>query len=467
MIELLDEALAEAAGDDARSARILAFRSLIHMLSADVRAALADARTALEKAERVGDPTLLAVAIAQVGHAETWTAEITPALLERGTEIEQRLELHLGFADSPRFFLARLLVRLGELDRARALLGELDADAESRGDEHTRFQVNLAMSMLEWYAGRWDRALDHAGILAHELGEPRGMYRAWVGRVQALVEADLGLVEEARASAEEGLRVSRSISFEYFVVLCLGVLGRVELALGNLEGAAGYLRDLPGRLLAGGLNDPSQPVWSDAIETLTTLGELELAGTYLESYELHAQRFGSPLAMEGVLRCRGLLTAAEGDLDRALATFELALSEQPEPVWPFERARTLLCLGMVRRQAQQKRAARETLEQALAIFEELGARLWAEKARAELKRISGRRTSADELTETEQRVAELAAQGRTNKEIAAELFMGVSTVEAHLSRVYRKLGLRSRTELAGRITPRDEAFKLMDEGAQV
>ena len=123
---------------------------------------------------------------------------------------------------------------------------------------------------------------------------------------------------------------------------------------------------------------------------------------------------------------------------------------------------------MVRRQAQQKKAAREALEQALAIFEELGARLWAEKARAELRRISGRRPTSDELTETERRVAELAAQGRTNKEIAAELFMGVSTVEAHLSHVYRKLGVRSRTELAGRISSaRGETVKTGDERAEV
>ena len=128
-----------------------------------------------------------------------------------------------------------------------------------------------------------------------------------------------------------------------------------------------------------------------------------------------------------------------------------ARSPTPSP-FPLEHARTLLCLGMVLRQAQQKKASREALDQALAIFEELGARLWAEKARAELRRISGRAPASDELTETERRVAELAARGRTNKEIAAELFMGVSTVEAHLSRVYRKLGVR-RAGLAARLAP--------------
>jgi DNA-binding CsgD family transcriptional regulator len=116
---------------------------------------------------------------------------------------------------------------------------------------------------------------------------------------------------------------------------------------------------------------------------------------------------------------------------------------------------------MARRQAQQRRAAREALEQALAIFEQLGARLWADKARAELKRISGRQPASDDLTETERQVAALAAQGRSNKEIASELFMGISTVEAHLSHVYRKLGIRSRAGLASRLAvPRDEAAQI-------
>ena len=119
---------------------------------------------------------------------------------------------------------------------------------------------------------------------------------------------------------------------------------------------------------------------------------------------------------------------------------------------PFDRARTLLALGTVQRRAKQRADARRTLETALALFEELGAALWTERARAEIARLGGRRArDRDELTETERRIAELAASGRSNREIAGELFVSERTVEANLTRAYRKLGVRSRTELARRL----------------
>jgi DNA-binding CsgD family transcriptional regulator len=448
MLELSDEALAEAAEDDVRSSRILAVRAWTHLLRTDVPSALIDARMALERAERVGDAELIAGAIARVGQMETWAAEITPGLLERGVEMEERLGLALDWQTSPSVSLARLMTRLGETQRARVMSEELERKALARGDEGTRTLILWSLSEIEWLAGNWRQALDHAAA-AQELGEqtfpPTGV---WVGRVRALVEADLGLVEEARLHAEEGIASAHAFSHEIFMVLSLGVLGRLELALGNPKAAAEHLRELPARLLASGHHDPAQPIWADAIETLIALGELELARAYLEHHEANATRLGSPRAAAGAARCRGLLSAAEGSLTAATAAFEASLAAAA--AFPLERGRTLLCLGMVQRRAQQRKAAREALEQALAIFEELRARLWADKARGELRRISGRAPASEELTETERRVAQLAAQGRTNKEIAAGLYMGVSTVEAHLSRVYRKLGVR-RTELATRL----------------
>jgi DNA-binding CsgD family transcriptional regulator len=147
-------------------------------------------------------------------------------------------------------------------------------------------------------------------------------------------------------------------------------------------------------------------------------------------------------------RYRGLIAAAGGDSSAALATLDEALSHHERLPMPFELARTLLIQGSIRRRAKQKRSAREALEQALETFERLGAPLWAAKARAELARVSGRRPSNGTLTSVEQRVARLAAAGRTNQEIADALFMSPRTVGGHLSHVYAKLGIRSRSELA-------------------
>jgi DNA-binding CsgD family transcriptional regulator len=216
------------------------------------------------------------------------------------------------------------------------------------------------------------------------------------------------------------------------------------------------LRDLPAQLLASGMHDPTSPIWADAIETLIAVGEVERARAYLEPYEAHARRLNSPLAVAGATRCHRLLAAAEGDLDAALRILDQTLSD-PNHIPPLEQGRTWLVQGTLRRRAMLKKAAREALEQALAIFENLGAPLWAERARAELARISGRRAQGDELTETETRVAAMAADGLTNKQIATALFMGVSTVEAHLSHAYRKLGIRSRAGLGAKlVTPVDE-----------
>ena len=150
-------------------------------------------------------------------------------------------------------------------------------------------------------------------------------------------------------------------------------------------------------------------------------------------------------------RCRGLVAAAAGDIPAAVAALERALAHDESALRPFERGRTLLVLGRVQRRAKQKAAAKQSLEQALEQFEILPAPLWSERAREELSRIGLRRAAPGELTENERRVAELAASGLTNREVAARLFMSPKTVEANVARAYRKLGIHSRAELGARL----------------
>ena len=135
----------------------------------------------------------------------------------------------------------------------------------------------------------------------------------------------------------------------------------------------------------------------------------------------------------------------------ACASFEQALAIQCHIGEPYEVARTLLAYGIVRRRAKQRRAARDLLSEALARFEALRATLWAERAREELGRAGGIHGRTDALTPTERRVAERVAAGLANKAVASELFLSVKAVEANLSRVYRKLGVNSRTQLATRL----------------
>jgi DNA-binding CsgD family transcriptional regulator len=142
--------------------------------------------------------------------------------------------------------------------------------------------------------------------------------------------------------------------------------------------------------------------------------------------------------------------ASTGRLDEAVSALQRALLEHERLPVPLERARTLLALGSVQRRARRKRAARQALGEALALFKELTSNVWVERARGELARIGGRAPSGSGLTASEQRVAALVAEGRTNKEVAAQLFVSVNTVETTLRRVYSKLGVRSRAELARR-----------------
>jgi DNA-binding CsgD family transcriptional regulator len=270
-----------------------------------------------------------------------------------------------------------------------------------------------------------------------------------------VVDAHLGQVEVARAAIERVLAASECDKELLMQVRCLALLGFLELSCGDALEAHGALSRAGAIAKGMGIGEPSFLRFvGDDVEALIALGRLDEADALLASFEHSAARLRRSWAGTTAARARGLLLAAKGDLDGALVSLEKALRRHERVLIPFERGRTLLALGSVHRRAQRKQTARKTLSEALAVFERLGARLWAERAASELRRIGGRSAPAGaELSETERRIAQLVASGRSNKEISSALSVSVKTVEWNLSKVYRKLGVRSRTELATLLSP--------------
>jgi DNA-binding CsgD family transcriptional regulator len=187
------------------------------------------------------------------------------------------------------------------------------------------------------------------------------------------------------------------------------------------------------------------------VDALVALGECDQAERLIDGFAAQAARLGRDWALATADRCRGLVLAARGDLPAARAALERAAAGHRASAMPFELGRTLLALGVTQRRALQRRAARQSLAEALAVFDDLGAPLWAVKAGEELARIGGRTPAGECLTPTEARIAALVARGLTNREAAAELVVTVHTIEAALTRIYAKLGVRSRTELSHRL----------------
>jgi DNA-binding CsgD family transcriptional regulator len=185
----------------------------------------------------------------------------------------------------------------------------------------------------------------------------------------------------------------------------------------------------------------------EAIEAMVGLGRLDDAEPLVKALERNGRRLDRAWILAVGMRCRAMLQAARGDVTAAMASVEGALAEHQRLPMPFECARTQLLSGQLQRRLRRRDAASAALRGARDIFEQLGATIWAERAETELVRgVSGRARNAG-LTAAEERVAELAVSGLTNRDIAAAIFLSPKTVEVNLSRIYRKLGIRSRAEL--------------------
>jgi DNA-binding CsgD family transcriptional regulator len=236
------------------------------------------------------------------------------------------------------------------------------------------------------------------------------------------------------------------------------VLGLVALSEGETSAVATWFERAERRAQQMAWGEPSVRWWTpDHVELLLRLGRGAEADRVLHAWEEDAKRVGRDWVFPHVTRCRGLIAAAKGDVEDALELLERAVTEHEAVGDPFGRARALLATGVVRRRLRQKRPARESIEEAVKAFDSIGAEGWAASARAELGSLGGRKR-AEGLTPAERRVAKLVAEGRTNRQVAEALFLGERTVASHLTHIYAKLGIRSRTELARRLESKVPTF---------
>jgi DNA-binding CsgD family transcriptional regulator len=229
----------------------------------------------------------------------------------------------------------------------------------------------------------------------------------------------------------------------------MGILALVERWSGNPVAAEAWFERAELRAGEFGWHEPSVRWWTgDYVELLLENARIEDATALIETWQADAERVGRDWVLPQAMRCLGLAASAEGDLERAVTCLERAAAQHESLGDRLGHGRALLALGAARRRQRQKRAARDAIRTALEDFEYLGARPLAQQARSELGRIGGRQRE-DGLTAAERRVAVLVAAGTTNREVAAALFLGERTVASHLTHIYAKLGVRSRTELAG------------------
>ncbi len=446
-IALCDRALEDAGTDAAVASRIHRTRGAISYFLGDVPAAEHHARLGVELAERSGDDQALGMAIAELAH---WTycggGGVRRDLLDRAVALDGS-----AGASSPRSHLAKVVMDNDGHDEARALLTLLLDQTMETGDLYSASTHEFHLAELDVWAGDWPGAIEHAEEslqLRQHLDQPGAPL--YVG---AMARACLGDVDEARSLAETGLVEARRAEDVVFCMQNLHVLGFVELSLGNYEAA---------QALLGEATDLMRSRWNrefgdchvvpDQIEALVALGDLARAEDLSEWMDEVARATQRPWTTATGARSQALVQAARNDLDGADAALERALAAHERLPMPLELGRTLLTRGIVQRRMKRRAVARETLEQALVLFEGRGATLWAERARSEIARIGVRSAAQVDLTPVEQRIAALVAQGYTNGEIAASLSLSRKTVEANLSRSYRKMGVRSRAQLVARLS---------------
>jgi DNA-binding CsgD family transcriptional regulator/tetratricopeptide (TPR) repeat protein len=448
--ELLESGLPESGVDDALRVRMLIMLSYALFNAAQPERASDRVQQAVIEAERLGIPSLISPALGMHETLRFLSGNgFDEATIQRAVALEDdSLPMPLAFLPSVQMALLRGWT--GDLDPAREVLTAVSQRCIALGQEGEFMFVAFSRALVDIWRGDLESvavAADETIERASQLGGDfplfialtiRGAAAAYAGRVQQATN-DL---DEAVAAAQ---RCGSMRMGEWPVTL----RAFLEVSRGNYQAALDAVEPL--LPMAQAYPDATEIIAAsylpEAAEAMIGLGRFDDAEPLVDTLERNGRRLDRAWMLATALRCRAMLLAARGELAAATDMAERAMAEHHRLPMPFERARTLLLLGQLQRRQRQREASATTLRAALQTFDDLGTKLWAERAKRELAWGVSVKRGGQALTPAERRVAELAVSGMTNRDIAAALFISPKTVEVNLSRIYRKLKVRSRLEL--------------------
>ncbi len=412
-------------------------------------AVLDNSRRAVALAEGVGMPTVLSQALAMWVHTSFIHGHgVDDAALARALQLEDADDdVAIPFRASA--VNALILAWTGRLDEAAGRMLAVRRSCQERGSDRNMMAVASYSAMIEMWRGNLSAAesfADEAVERAQQLG---GRHVEIIPRsVRSVVAAYQGREHDARADAHAALESALDCGATRMADWPRMTLSLVEVSLGNHAEAIAEVEPLLSRLhIVPGTELMHSWYLPDAAEAFVALGNLDAADDIVDVLERNGRKVDRPWMLATAGRCRAMSLAARGDVEAAEDAARRAMAEHDRLPMPLERARTQLLLGQLQRRRRVKDAAVQTLREALEVFESTGATIWARRAREELARTNVGRVDDRGLTPSEQRTAELAAAGMTNRDIASTLFISQKTVEHNLGRVYRKLGIRTRAEL--------------------
>lgn len=357
-------------------------------------------------------------------------------------------EVPLGMRNAPQYLAVRHALFDDRLEEAHRQLLVLLPAVRRTGSSEDVFEVLRSLTEVELRRGRCAAGAAHARR-ALELTIEAGLSPGPAWYVAAMAESTGGSFARAAGYARRGIQASEEEHDQVFLSRALYALGLVELATGEAAKAVATLRRVARLEGAQKVVDPSILRWhGELAEALVAADAPGEAAELLDSVRTVARSLGRSSVLAALDRARGLCLSAQGDAEAAVALLEATARSFQALGLPLERGRTLLALARVERRRRRRAPARTALREAAEVFDRAGAKPWLDLARDSAPEAAALHPGVAALTEAETRLALLVSQGASNQEAAAKLFLSVKTVESRLTRIYQKLDVRSRAQLA-------------------